>query len=30
MVDQIRMSWNSLLGWLRAVEAWGRSAGVVE
>jgi hypothetical protein len=30
MVDQLRTSWNSLLVWLRAVEAWGRSADMVE
>jgi hypothetical protein len=23
MVDQLRASWNSLLSWLREVQAWG-------
>lgn len=25
MVDQIRTSWNSLLGWLREAHAWSRA-----
>jgi hypothetical protein len=29
MVDQLRASWNSLLSWLREVQAWGQ-AGAVE
>ena len=29
LVDQIRSSWNSLLAWLRGVEAWGRGAEAV-
>lgn len=24
MVHQLRMSWNSLLSWLREAEAWGK------
>jgi len=26
MVDQLRASWNSLLSWLREVQAWGQGA----
>jgi hypothetical protein len=29
-VDQLRMSWNSLLGWLREAQAWWQAAGAVE
>jgi hypothetical protein len=25
-VDQLRASWNSLLSWLREVQAWGQGA----
>ena len=28
MVDQVRMSWNSLLAWLREVQAWSLAAEV--
>ena len=30
MVEQMRRSWNSLLSWLREVQAWGQTAGTVE
>lgn len=26
LVEQLRASWNSLLSWLREVEAWGQAA----
>jgi hypothetical protein len=26
LVDQLRASWNSLLSWLREVQAWGQGA----
>jgi hypothetical protein len=25
MVEQLRASWNSLLSWLREVQAWGQA-----
>lgn len=30
MVDQLRGSWNSLLTWLRDVQAWSLAADVIE
>jgi len=30
MVDQLRGSWNSLLAWLRDVQAWSLAAEVGE
>jgi hypothetical protein len=30
MVDQVRRSWNSLLAWLREVQAWSLAAEVGE
>jgi DNA invertase Pin-like site-specific DNA recombinase len=29
-LDQLRAGWNSLLSWLREVQAWGQAAGAVE
>lgn len=29
MVNQMRVSWNFLLCWLREAEAWGQAAGAV-
>jgi len=30
MVEQMRRSWNSLLPWLREIQAWGQAAGAVK